>query len=48
VVIEMNAVGGLLIVAIGLDLVGIKRLPVGNMLPAVFVAVGLVWMFGLA
>lgn len=48
VVLEMNAVGGLLIVAIGLDLIGIKRLPVGNMLPAVFVAVGLVWMFGLA
>lgn len=48
VVVEMNAVGGLLIVAIGLDLIGIKRLPVGNMLPAVFVAVALVWMFGLA
>lgn len=41
VVLEMNAVGGLLITAIGLDLIGIKRLPVGNMLPAVFVAVGL-------
>jgi len=48
VVLEMNAVGGLLIVAIGLDLIGVKRLPVGNMLPAVFVAVGIVWLFGLA
>ena len=48
VILEMNAVGGLLIVAIGLDLIGIKRLPVGNMLPSVFVAVGLVWLFGLA
>lgn len=48
VVCEMNAVGGLLIVAIGLDLIGVKRLPVGNMLPAVFAAVGLVWLFGLA
>lgn len=48
VILEMNAVGGLLIAAIGLDLLGIKRLPVGNMLPAVFVAVGLVWIFGLA
>jgi uncharacterized membrane protein YqgA involved in biofilm formation len=48
VVLEMNAVGGLLIIAIGLDLLGIKRLPVGNMLPAVFVAVGLIWLFGLA
>ncbi len=44
----MNAVGGLLIVAIELDLIGIKRLPVGNMLPAVFVTVALVWLFGLA
>ena len=48
VVLEMNAVGGLLIVAISLDLIGIKRLPVGNLLPAVFVAVGLVWLVGLA
>lgn len=48
VILEMNAVGGLLIVAIGLDLIGVKRLPVGNMLPAVFVAVALLWAFGLA
>jgi uncharacterized membrane protein YqgA involved in biofilm formation len=44
----MNAVGGLPVVAIGPDLIGIKRLPVGSMLPAVFVAAGLVRMFGLA
>lgn len=48
VITEMNAVGGLLIVAIAVDLLGIKRLPVGNLLPAVFVAVALLWMFGLA
>jgi len=48
VVIEMNAVGGLLIVAIAIDLMGIRRLPVGNLLPAVFVAIGLMWGFGLA
>jgi len=48
VVVEMNAVGGLLIAAIGLDLLGIRRLPVGNMLPAVFVAVVLIWVSGLA
>ncbi|MBN1957598.1 MAG: DUF554 domain-containing protein [Desulfuromonadales bacterium] len=48
VVVEMNAVGGLLIVAISLDLIGVKRLPVGNLLPAVFVAVALTWIFGLA
>jgi hypothetical protein len=48
VINEMNAVGGLLIVAIAIDLLGIKRLPVGNLLPAVFVAIGLLWAFGLA
>lgn len=45
VVQEMNAVGGLLIVAIGLDLLGIKKLPVGNLLPAVFLAPPLVMLF---
>lgn len=45
VVREMNAVGGLLIVAISLDLLGVKRLPVGNLLPAVFLAPPLVMLF---
>ena len=45
VVQEMNAVGGLLIVAISLDLLGLKRLPVGNLLPAVFLAIPLVLLF---
>jgi uncharacterized membrane protein YqgA involved in biofilm formation len=48
VITEMNAVGGLLIVAIAFDIMGIKRLPVGNLLPAVFVVVGLIWAFGMA
>ncbi len=48
VITEMNAVGGLLIVAISIDLLGIKRLPVGNLLPAIFVVVGLLWAFGMA
>lgn len=46
VVSEMNAVGGLLIISIAIDLLGIKRLPVGNLLPSVFVVVGLLWAFG--
>ncbi|MDZ4168622.1 MAG: DUF554 domain-containing protein [Coriobacteriia bacterium] len=40
-VAAIEAVGGALIAAIGLDLTGIKRLPVGNLLPAVFVAMAL-------
>lgn len=38
VIASMTAVGGSLILAIGLDLLGIKRLPVGNMLPAIVIA----------
>lgn len=34
----ISGVGGALIFAIGLDLLGIKRLPVGNMLPAIILA----------
>ena len=35
-VADMSAVGGLLIVAIGVNLLGIARIRVGNLLPAVF------------
>jgi uncharacterized membrane protein YqgA involved in biofilm formation len=38
VVAEMSATGGLLILAIGLDILGIRKLPIGNLLPAIFVA----------
>jgi len=38
VITSITGVGGALIMAIGLDLLGIKRLPVGNMLPAIFIA----------
>lgn len=36
---EMNAVGGILIIAIGLGLLDIKRIRVANLLPAVLLAV---------
>ncbi len=38
VIREMSTVGGALIMAIGVDLLGIKRLPVGDLMPAVFIA----------
>ncbi len=34
---EMSSVGGILIIAIGLNVLGIKKINVGNMLPAVFI-----------
>jgi uncharacterized protein len=36
VVAQMSAVGGLLIMAIGLGLMEIKKIHIGNMLPAIF------------
>ena len=44
VVSEMSAVGGLLIVAIGANMLDIKRIKVGNMLPAIFIPL-LFYMF---
>ena len=38
VISSLTCVGGSLILSIGLDLSGIKRLPVGNMLPAILIA----------
>ena len=38
VISSLTCVGGALILSIGLDLSGIKRLPVGNMLPAILIA----------
>lgn len=46
VLATLTAVGGLLIASIGLDMLGIKRLPVGNLLPAIFVAAALAYFFG--
>ncbi|MEJ2039880.1 MAG: DUF554 domain-containing protein [Desulfosarcinaceae bacterium] len=37
VVLQMSSVGGLLIAAIGINLLEIKKIRVGNMLPAIFV-----------
>ncbi len=38
VITSLTAVGGALILCIGLDLLGVKRLPVGNMLPSIIFA----------
>lgn len=37
VIASIEATGGALILAIGLDLAGVKRLPIGNMLPAIII-----------
>ncbi|MFO7819071.1 MAG: DUF554 domain-containing protein [Halanaerobacter sp.] len=45
VITEMTAVGGLLIVAIALNLLEIVEIKVGNLLPAIFVSIFLVYLF---
>ena len=37
VVLEMSAVGGILIMAIGINILEMKRIKVGNMLPGIFI-----------
>lgn len=48
----MSAVGGALIVGIGLNMLGVAKIRVGNLLPAVFVPLVYVplaaWLGGLA
>ncbi|HTP24229.1 MAG TPA: DUF554 domain-containing protein [Anaeromyxobacteraceae bacterium] len=46
VLTTLTSAGGLLIAAIGLDLLAIKRLPVGNLLPGIFIASALAYFFG--
>lgn len=41
-IVELTAVGGLIIVAIGLNLLNITKIRVGNLLPSI-VTVGLVY-----
>lgn len=40
VVSQMSAVGGLLILAIGIGLLEIKKIKIGNMLPSIFIPLG--------
>ncbi len=42
----IQAAGGALILGIGFDLTGIKRLPVGNLLPAIVIAAAASWFLG--
>jgi len=46
VINAIRASGGALILAIGFDLTGITRLPVGNLLPAILIAAAFGLLFG--
>lgn len=44
---EMNAVGGVLIFAIGINMVKIKNLKIGNLLPSIIMPIIILWVLGL-
>lgn len=46
IIAEMMATGGLLIMGIGLNIMEITKIKVGNLLPSIFVAVILTYFFG--
>ena len=45
VVAEMTCVGSLLIIGLGLNMLGVTKLKVMNYVPAVFVAIGVCYLF---
>lgn len=45
IITELSAVGGVMIVGIGINILEIKKLPVVNMLPALLLSPLLVWLF---
>jgi uncharacterized protein len=45
VISEMGATGGLLIVGIGINILEIKEIKVGNLLPAIFIAIPITLLF---
>jgi hypothetical protein len=45
IITEMTATGGLLILAIALNMLNITKIKVGNLLPAIFIVVTLVYLF---
>ncbi|QOR34094.1 DUF554 domain-containing protein [Clostridium sp. 'deep sea'] len=47
IILEMSATGGLLITAIGINLLGISNIKVGNMLPAIFMPILIVKLMSL-
>jgi len=45
IITELSAVGGVMIVGIGINILELKKLPVVNMLPALLLSPFLVWLF---
>ena len=44
-ILEMSAVGGVLLIGLGIDILGIKKMSVLNILPALGMIVILIWLF---
>jgi len=46
IVASIDLVGGIMLLAIGIELIGIKKMKVANMLPALLIAIALGWLMG--
>lgn len=45
IILELTSVGGILLIGLGINILGIKKLRIMNMLPALVVVVLLLWIF---
>lgn len=45
IIVELTSVGGILLIGLGINILGIKKLRVMNMLPALVVVVVFLWLF---
>lgn len=45
IILELTSVGGILLIGLGINILGIKKLRVMNMLPSLVIVVLLIWLF---
>lgn len=46
IILELTSAGGILLIGLGINILGIKKLRIMNMLPSLVVVVLLIWIFG--
>lgn len=46
IILELTSAGGILLIGLGINIIGIKKLRIMNMLPSLVVVVLLIWIFG--
>ena len=46
IILGITSVGGILLIGLGINILGIKKLRIMNMLPSLVIIVLLIWLFG--